>query len=107
MIFFETPRLKIRQWKDSDLDELVLLNSDKDVMKYFSSTLSKDDTEKYFLKIKNNLNNNGFGFYAVEFKKDNKFIGFIGFSEVDFIVDFIDHVLKLIGVLKKVFEVKE
>ncbi|WDA53834.1 MAG: GNAT family N-acetyltransferase [Spiroplasma endosymbiont of Drosophila atripex] len=62
MIFFETPRLKIRQWKDSDLDELVLLNSDKDVMKYFSSTLSKDDTEKYFLKIKNNLNNNGFGF---------------------------------------------
>ncbi|WP_339039225.1 GNAT family N-acetyltransferase [Spiroplasma endosymbiont of Andrena trimmerana] len=88
MIFFETPRLKIRQWKDSDLDELVLLNSDKDVMKYFSSTLSKDDTEKYFLKIKNNLNNNGFGFYAVEFKKDNKFIGFIGFSEVDFIVDF-------------------
>ncbi|TLF28258.1 MAG: hypothetical protein FCO83_00290 [Spiroplasma sp. WSS] len=57
MIFFEAPRLKIRQWKDSDLDELVLLNSDK------------DDTEKYFLKIKNNLNNNGFGFYAVEFKK--------------------------------------
>ncbi|WJG69208.1 GNAT family N-acetyltransferase [Spiroplasma ixodetis] len=27
-------------------------------------------------------------FYAVEFKKDNKFIGFIGFSEVDFIDDF-------------------
>ncbi|WP_342261207.1 GNAT family N-acetyltransferase [Spiroplasma endosymbiont of Notiophilus biguttatus] len=85
MIFFETPRLKIRQWKDSDLVQLVLLNSDKDVMKYFSSTLSKDDTKKYFSKIKNNLNNNGFGFYAVEFKKDNNFIGF---SEIDFIDDF-------------------
>ncbi|WP_338974360.1 GNAT family N-acetyltransferase [Spiroplasma endosymbiont of Tricholauxania praeusta] len=76
MIFFETPRLKIRYWEDSDLDELVLLNSDKDIMKYFPSTLSKDDTEKYFSKIKNNLNNSEFGFYTVEFKKDNKFIGF-------------------------------
>ncbi|WP_338975719.1 hypothetical protein [Spiroplasma endosymbiont of Monopis laevigella] len=39
MIFFETPRLKIRYWEDSDLDELVLLNSDKDVMKYGMATL--------------------------------------------------------------------
>lgn len=85
MIFFETPRLKIRQWKDTDLNELVLLNSNKDVMKYFPNTLSENDTKKYFSKIKNNLNNNGFGFYAVEFKKDNKFIGFI---ELDFIDDF-------------------
>ncbi|BET37440.1 hypothetical protein [Spiroplasma ixodetis] len=44
MIFFENPRLKIRYWEDNDLDELVLLNSDKYVMKYFPSTLSKDDT---------------------------------------------------------------
>lgn len=44
-IQLETPRLILRQWQASDLDTFAHLNADPEVMLYFPSTLSKQQSD--------------------------------------------------------------
>ncbi|MBM7706349.1 RimJ/RimL family protein N-acetyltransferase [Chryseomicrobium aureum] len=41
MIYIETPRLIVRDWKDTDLEPFRQLNADEEVMRFFPKTLSK------------------------------------------------------------------
>ncbi|MBS1608454.1 MAG: GNAT family N-acetyltransferase [Bacteroidetes bacterium] len=75
-----TKRLGLRKWKDEDIQPFTLLNADTEVMQYFPSTLSKDQTLNMIRRIKKDFAKNGFGLYAVEIKESLEFIGFTGFS---------------------------
>jgi hypothetical protein len=43
-IFLETPRLMLRQWQESDHEPYILLNEDKEVMEFFPSTATRDES---------------------------------------------------------------
>lgn len=88
MIYIETSRLILRDWKDSDLEPFCQLNADEQVMKYFPKTLSEKETNELYEVIVSEFLDCGFGLYAVESKENNEFIGFIGFHKATFDADF-------------------
>ena len=39
-----TPRLKLRQWKEKDVEPFIKMNMDKEVMRFFPSVQTTDET---------------------------------------------------------------
>lgn len=76
----ETERLILREWEESDIEPFAKLNADPDVMEYFPSTLSTQETEEMVSRIKEKFAENGFGFWAVELKSTGDFTGFVGLN---------------------------
>ncbi|WP_248926227.1 GNAT family N-acetyltransferase [Paenibacillus hamazuiensis] len=88
MIYFETSRLRLRDWEETDLEPFRRLNADERVMKYFPKTLSTEETNAFYKSIISEFEECGFGLYAVEVKENKEFIGFIGFRRATFEADF-------------------
>ena len=79
----ETERLILRQWRNDDYIPYAKLNADPSVMRFFPSTLSEQESNEQADRIKSLINNNGYGFWAVELKSCGKFIGFVGLHKQD------------------------
>jgi RimJ/RimL family protein N-acetyltransferase len=78
--FFEpkTERLQLRQWRPSDLDSFFAMSPDAEVMKYFPSTLSRQESDRIAKKCQSLIVKNGWGVWAVELLKTKEFIGIVG-----------------------------
>jgi RimJ/RimL family protein N-acetyltransferase len=83
-IYLETDRLRMRDWREEDFAPFAALNADDKVMKYFPARLNRKQSDAYIGRIQHGLDDNGFGFYAVEEKSTQRFIGFVGLSHVRF-----------------------
>ena len=77
-IYLETDRLRLRDWRRDDLDPFAALNADDRVMKYFPAPYSREQSDALVARAQQSLHENGFGFYAVEEKSAQSFIGFVG-----------------------------
>lgn len=88
MIYAETERLILRSWKPEDLSLFADMNKDKRVMRYFPATLSEDETDTFYNRIRDEFNRSGWGLYAVELKSTGDFIGYVGLHEIGFEADF-------------------
>ncbi len=77
-IEFETKRLRLRQWLPEDRRAFARLNADSRVMEFFLSPLEKDASDKTADRIESLIRERGWGFWAVEIKDEEKFIGFTG-----------------------------
>jgi len=82
-MILETERLILRQWRDDDYPVYTRLTSDPEVMRYFPSLLSSEESIGQAHRLKNKIAEQGWGFWAVEVKEKGEFIGFIGLSAVD------------------------
>lgn len=80
-IQLETSRLILRQWQASDLDAFAHLNADPEVMLYFPSTLSKQQSDLLAEKFQQFIASYGWGMWAVELKENHQFIGFVGLAD--------------------------
>lgn len=80
LITFETPRLLLRGWQDSDLPAFAALNADPEVMKYFPAPLSRAESDAQASRIRQFMHQHGWGLWAVEVKQQAAFIGFVGLS---------------------------
>ncbi|MFM2484323.1 GNAT family N-acetyltransferase [Celerinatantimonas yamalensis] len=74
----ETQRLVLRQWRRDDYAHYAKLNADQQVMRYFPTTLSKQQSNLQAQRIQHLIAENGWGFWAVELKSTGQFIGFVG-----------------------------
>ncbi|WP_407500987.1 GNAT family N-acetyltransferase [Acinetobacter baumannii] len=74
----ETERLIIRQWKESDSEPFIKMGLDEDVMRFFPKLLSATESISLIQRISALIDENGWGFWAVELKETQEFIGFIG-----------------------------
>jgi RimJ/RimL family protein N-acetyltransferase len=74
----ETERLFMRQWRESDLAPFALLNSDSEVMKYFVAPLTRAESDAFAQQIMSDLDERGYGLWALEVKESGEFIGFMG-----------------------------
>ena len=83
-----TARLILRSWKDSDYLPFFKINSDPDVMEYFPALLSREESDEMATEIQHRINNNGWGFWAVEEKKSKMFIGFVGLNQPNYELPF-------------------
>ncbi len=77
----ETPRLLLRQWRLDDLDAYAAMTSDPEVMRYFPSTLNRQQSEEKIAKMRGLIQKQGWGFWAVELKSTKELIGLTGLNE--------------------------
>jgi RimJ/RimL family protein N-acetyltransferase len=77
-IELRTPRLLLRQWKDSDLDAWAEINADTEARKYFPSVMTREASEME--AARGAITQRGWGMWAVEVPSVFPFIGFIGLN---------------------------
>jgi len=74
----ETQRLRLRQWELRDEVPFSLMGADPEVMRFFPSTLSREESAQLARSIAGYIDQQGWGFWAVELKETQEFIGFVG-----------------------------
>ena len=85
----ETERLILRQWKlETDLEPFFILNSDPEVMKYFPNPLTRAESDALAFRIFKLIEQQGWGFWAIELKETHRFIGFCGLHSQPDLFDF-------------------
>ena len=76
----DTQRCRIRQFKQSDVDDLYLILGNPKVMEYIETPFTLEDTKDF-------LNKNALSYpqrvFALEYKENKKLIGHIIFHEYD------------------------
>lgn len=73
-----TERLLLRSWRESDLELFAALNADPEVMRYFPSTLTREESDDQAGRISRALGEQSWGLWAVE--HDGVFLGFTGLA---------------------------
>jgi RimJ/RimL family protein N-acetyltransferase len=75
----ETERLLLRGFNLDDAEDLFVLNSDSEVIKYTGDLAFRDVNDaKQFIKTYSTYNKNGYGRWAVVLKPELEFIGWCG-----------------------------
>ncbi|MDH4275733.1 MAG: GNAT family N-acetyltransferase [Gammaproteobacteria bacterium] len=78
LIEFDTERLRLRQWRATDLEPFAVLNADAKVMEFFPAPLGRTESDTMANRCQALIAERGWGFWAVETKSENEFIGFVG-----------------------------
>jgi RimJ/RimL family protein N-acetyltransferase len=79
-IEFETERLRLRQWRDSDRTAFAAMNADRAIMEYFPSTLSRQASDASIDAWQAQFAEKGWSDWAVELRGTGEFTGLIGLS---------------------------
>lgn len=75
---FNTQRLILRPWRESDVPMFCRLNADPRVMEFFPSTLNEDQALAMVQRIENQFRLHRYGLWAIEIPNECPFIGFVG-----------------------------
>ncbi|EDP63730.1 GCN5-related N-acetyltransferase [alpha proteobacterium BAL199] len=76
----QTDRLILRAWRDSDFAPFATLNADPEVMQHFPWLLTRAESDDVAGRIVARMAERGWGWYAVEVKGGEPFIGFVGLN---------------------------
>jgi RimJ/RimL family protein N-acetyltransferase len=74
----DTERLRLRQWRPSDLAPFAQMNNDPRVMEFFPARLDRDASDALAGRIETKIAERGWGLWAAEVRDTGEFIGFIG-----------------------------
>ena len=79
-----TPRLILRQWRPADLSSYAALNADPEVRRFWPDLLTREESDDQARGFQRHIEENGFGFWAVEVLGGDPFVGFTGIRQVDY-----------------------
>lgn len=71
-------RVILRDWRDSDLPAWIAMNADPEVMRYFVSTVTPEQSTAEANRIRARSAVDGFTFWALEIPGVTDFAGFVG-----------------------------
>ena len=83
MIICETPRLRIRNWREGDRGLFAEINSDPKVMEFFPFRRSRAESDALFDRNARTIRETGFGFFALALLDSDLPIGFCGLARTD------------------------
>lgn len=78
-----TPRLLLRRWRESDLAPLSAINADPEVMEFFPSTLTREQSAAQIQESERSFEAHGYGRWAVELCSERRLVGRVGALPVD------------------------
>jgi RimJ/RimL family protein N-acetyltransferase len=79
-----TERLLLRQWQDADLEPFAALNADPETMRFFPQPPSREQSDALAEQSRRQIDENGWGLWAVEVVGSASFIGFVGLARPSF-----------------------
>lgn len=74
----DTERLRLRQWIAADREPFAALNADPTVMEFYPAPLGRAESDAMANRCQSLIAERGWGFWAVERKDTQEFIGFVG-----------------------------
>ncbi|HEY8312944.1 MAG TPA: GNAT family N-acetyltransferase [Candidatus Baltobacteraceae bacterium] len=80
----ETPRLRLRGWRDADVEHWARLNADPRVMEFFPSLYDRARSESGAAEMRATLERDGYGWWVAEIKEGARFAGVIALQDVPF-----------------------
>ncbi len=80
MIICKTDRLRIRNWRNEDIDLMHVINSDDEVMAFFPNRRDRQQSLEMLQRARDIIARTGYGFFALELKRTGEPIGFAGLS---------------------------
>lgn len=82
---FETARMAVRRWRDSDLPDLMAVYGDAEAMKWVGDgqPITENECLEWLVVTQRNYAMRGYGMFAVEFKSEPGVIGFCGIVHPD------------------------
>ena len=83
-----TSRLRMTVFSQSHLSELVRLNADPEVMRYFPATLSFEESATLLQRIIEHQRINEYSLFAIHLKESGAFVGWCGLMKVPFSAHF-------------------
>lgn len=81
-MIIKTDRLLLRPWREEDLEPFAALNADPKVREFFSTLLSREESDASVKRMSENIQRRGWGFWAVSLVETGEFIGMVGLEEV-------------------------
>ena len=75
-----TPRLRLRQWRDSDRAPFAAMNADPAVMRHFVGLVSAEASGRSIAVWQRDIAERGWANWAVDLRATGQFIGFVGLS---------------------------
>jgi RimJ/RimL family protein N-acetyltransferase len=77
---FETDRLRVRRWRDTDLTAILAVYSDPETMRWVGdgTPITEAGCHKWMQVTQENYATRGYGMFAVELKATAEIIGFCG-----------------------------
>lgn len=78
MTELKTERLYLRQWKDSDYEPFYQMSMDPVVMEFLPPFVDREAFDAFFDQMKEMIEKQGWGFWAVERIEDGAFVGTVG-----------------------------
>ncbi|MEK8030351.1 GNAT family N-acetyltransferase [Ideonella sp. DXS29W] len=79
-IELQTPRLRLRRWREEDREPFAALNQDARVMEHFPGLIPRDRSDATVDACINAFATRGWGNWAIERRDTGEFIGFTGLS---------------------------
>jgi RimJ/RimL family protein N-acetyltransferase len=84
----ETPRLILRGWREADVGAWVRMNADPRVTEFFTRSYTRELSEATAAVMRRQLDQKGYGWWAVEIRGGADFAGVIALQEVPFSAPF-------------------
>ena len=92
MYLFQSERLGLREWKETDVDDMAAINQNEQVMRFFPSIQDYATSKSFVERMTKHQANYGFCYFAVDLLETNEMIGFIGLCHQDYASDYTPHV---------------
>jgi RimJ/RimL family protein N-acetyltransferase len=80
LIEFETDRLRLRQWIESDREPFASLSADPRVMEFFPNLLDRAASDAIVARLQAKIAERDWGWWAVASKANAQFIGCVGLN---------------------------
>jgi ribosomal-protein-alanine N-acetyltransferase len=84
MAELRTDRLRLRQWRQEDLEPFAALNADPAVMRYLPGPLTREESDALATDLRVGIAERGYGVWAVEVAGGVPFVGYVGLAESHF-----------------------
>ena len=83
-------RVVLRQWRASDRDPYAALNADPEVMRYFPSLKTREESDAEIDRASGLISERGWGLWAVEVPGVAAFVGFVGLNVPSFMPESVE-----------------
>lgn len=76
----QTERLIMRAWREDDLEPFAALNADPEVVEFLPARRSRAESDAMVERIQSQLDEHGYGLWALEVRETGQFVGFTGLA---------------------------
>ncbi|HEY3674477.1 MAG TPA: GNAT family N-acetyltransferase, partial [Candidatus Tumulicola sp.] len=80
----ETPRLRLRGWRDEDVEHWADMNADPRVREFFPNVATRQESVEVVERLRTALQRDGYGWWVIETKAGRDFAGVIALQPVPF-----------------------